>query len=121
VRAVDPFDGSNVLRAQNTPLDEVKALAAGARLPLFWLGAGQGSRADVDNAQYFAQLLQLHEADVPLVILPGGGHTMGSWHAQVPPMLSWMTRGLDATVAHDEQLALARERAENRTGRPAAG
>jgi len=32
-----------------------------------------------------------------------------------------MTRGLDATVAHDEQLALARERAENRTGRPAAG
>src|SRR5215469_2828369 len=121
VRAVDPFDGSNVLRAQNTPLDEVKALAAGARLPLFWLGAGQGSRADVDNAQYFAQLLQLHEADVPLVILPGGGHTMGSWHAQVPPMLSWMTQGLDATVAHDEQLALAKARAENRTGRPAAG
>jgi enterochelin esterase-like enzyme len=112
VRAVDPFDGNNSLRAQNTPLDEVKALAAGARLPLFWLGAGQGSRADVGNAQYFAQLLQLHEADVPLVIVPGGGHTMGSWHAQVPTMLSWMTQGLAGTVAHDQQLALAGARAQ---------
>lgn len=121
IKAVDPFGNNSALRAQNTPLDEVKAVAPGARLPLFWLGAGQGSTADTNNAGYFAQLLQLHEADVPLVILPGGGHTMGSWHAQVPPMLSWMTQGLAATVAHDEQIALAKARAESRTGRPAAG
>jgi hypothetical protein len=87
-------------------------VAPGARLPLFWLGAGQGSSADVGNASYFAQLVQLHEADVPLVIVPGGGHTMGSWHAQVPAMLSWMTQGLAGTVAHDQQLALARARAQ---------
>jgi enterochelin esterase-like enzyme len=121
LKAVDPFGNNNVLRTQNTPLDEVKAVAAGARLPQFWLGAGQGSAADVNNAGYFAQLLQLHEADVPLVIVPGGGHTMGSWHAQVPPMLSWMTQGLAATAAHDEQIALAKARAESRTGHPTAG
>ena len=112
LKSVDPFGGNNTLRVQNTPIDAVQAVAPGARLPLFWLGAGQGSRADVANASYFAQLLQLHEADVPLVILPGGGHTMGSWHAQVPPMLSWMTQGLAATVAHDQQLALAKARAQ---------
>ncbi len=111
-RLVDPFGGNNALRVQNTPIDEVRALAPGARLPLFWLGAGEGSRVDVANASYFAQLLQLHQADVPLVLLPGGGHTMGSWHAQVPIMLSWMTQGLAATVAHDNLLALAKARAQ---------
>lgn len=115
LRTVDPFGGNNTLRVDNTPLDEVRALAAGARLPQFWLGAGAGSRADVSNAQYFGQLLQLHEATVPLVIMPGGGHTMGSWQAQVPPMLTWMTQGLAATVAHDQQIALARARAQARS------
>jgi enterochelin esterase-like enzyme len=112
LKEVDPFGGDSALRAQNTPLDEIRAVAPGARLPLFWLGAGQGSSADVANASYFAQLLQLHEADIPLVIVPGGGHTMGSWHAQVPAMLSWMTQGLAGTVAHDQQLALARAHAQ---------
>lgn len=123
LKTVDPFRGNNTLRVQNTPLDEVRALAAGARLPQFWLGAGQGSKADVANASYFAQLLQLHQADVPLVVVPGGGHTMGSWHAQVPPMLSWMTQGLAGTVAHDQQLALAKARAQvstSPTARPSA-
>jgi len=110
LKEVDPFGGNNTLRVENTPLDEVRALAAGARLPLFWLGAGAGSKADVGNAQYFAQLLQLHEAYVPIVITPGGGHTMGSWHAQVPSMLTWMTQGLAAAVVHDDQLARARAR-----------
>jgi len=112
LKSVDPFGGNNTLRVQNTPIDAVQAVAPGARLPLFWLGAGQGSRADVANASYFAQLLQLHEADVPLVVVPGGGHTMGSWQAQVPSMLSWMTQGLASTVSHDQQLALAKARAQ---------
>jgi enterochelin esterase-like enzyme len=115
LRMVDPFGGNDALRVQNTPLDEVRSVAAGARLPLFWLGAGQGSQEDVNNASYFAQLLQFHEADVPLVIEPGGGHTMGSWHAQVPSMLTWMTQGLAGTAAHDQQLALAEAQADART------
>jgi enterochelin esterase-like enzyme len=113
-RSVDPFDGNNTLRVQNTPIDAVRALAPGARLPLFWLGAGQGSSADANNANYFAQELQLHEADVPVVVTPGGGHTMGTWHALVPPMLTWMTEGLAQTAAHDNLIQLARAKADQR-------
>jgi enterochelin esterase-like enzyme len=104
-RLVDPFGGNRLLRAQNTPIDEVRTLAAGAHLPQFWLGAGQGSKADVNNAQYFAQELQLHLANVPLDLSPGGGHTMGTWHALVPPMLGWMTNGLNAAVANAVRIA----------------
>jgi enterochelin esterase-like enzyme len=114
LRTVDPFGGSNSLRVQNTPLDEVRAVAPGATLPLFWLGAGQGSGVDISNAEYFAQLLQLHEADVPLVIM-GGGHRMGTWRTLVPPMLTWMTQGLATAVAHDHQVALAEARADARS------
>jgi enterochelin esterase-like enzyme len=113
LRTMSPFGNDNTLRVQNTPLDEVRTVAAGATLPQFWLGAGQGSGADISNAEYFAQLLQLHQADVPLVIL-GGGHRMGTWRTLVPPMLSWMTQGLTATVAHDQQVALAKARAQAR-------
>jgi enterochelin esterase-like enzyme len=110
---VSPFGNNNALRMDNTPLDEVKSLAAGARLPQFWLGAGTGSRLDVANAEYFAQELQLHEANVPLDLTPGGGHTMGTWHAEVPPMLTWMTGGLATTVAHIEQLQLDKSHADH--------
>jgi enterochelin esterase-like enzyme len=119
-RWVNPFGDDNALRLENTPIDEVKSVAAGARLPQFWLGAGTGSRPDVAAAEYFAQELQLHEADVPIDLTPGGGHTMGTWHAEVPPMLTWMTGGLAATVAHIEQVDLARARAEARAGHKGA-
>jgi len=108
-RLVSPFGGNRGLRMQNTPIDEVRALAPGARLPRFWLGAGLDDKADVANAEYFAQELQLHEANVPLVLTPHGGHTMGTWQAEVPPMLAWMTRGLADVVAQAQ--LLAREKA----------
>jgi enterochelin esterase-like enzyme len=104
-RLVDPFGGNQQLQAENTPTDEVRALPAGARTPMFWLGAGQGDSADVSDAEYFAQLLQLHQASVPVDITPGGGHTMGTWHAEVPPMLIWMTKGLAAAVVNDQRIA----------------
>ena len=105
-RMVSPFGGSRLLRIQNTPIDEVRALAPGARLPQFWLGAGEGDQADMTNAEFFAQELQLHEATVPLDLTPGGGHTMGTWHAEVPPMIAWMTKGLAGAVANDTRIAL---------------
>jgi S-formylglutathione hydrolase FrmB len=101
---VDPFGGSRSLRLANTPIAEVRALKPGAALPQFWLGAGTADPAGVANAQYFWQLLQLHQAAVPLVITPGGGHTMTTWRAQIPPMLTWMTRGL-ATLAQVQERA----------------
>jgi enterochelin esterase-like enzyme len=113
-RLVNPFGGNRPLRAQNTPIDEVRDLAPGAHLPLFWLGAGMDDKADVSNAEYFAQELQPHQADVPLDLTPKGGHTMGTWHAEVPPMLAWMTTGLAAAVEHAAQLAL--QGSHHRTG-----
>ncbi len=113
-KTVSPFGNDSALKIANTPVDEVRTVAAGARLPQFWLGAGADDKLDVANATYFAQELQVHEASVPLVFTPGGGHTMGTWHAEVPPMLTWMSRGLATTVAQVTQLRLARARAEAR-------
>ncbi len=113
-KSVSPFGSDSTLRTANTPIDAVRTVSAGARLPLFWLGAGASDRADVANAEYFAQELQLHEASVPLILTPGGGHTMGTWHAEVPPMLTWMTKGLAAAVAHNQQLQLAQAQARAR-------
>jgi enterochelin esterase-like enzyme len=126
-RLVDPFGGNRQLQAENTPLDEVRALPAGARTPMFWLGAGQGDAADVSNAEYFAQLLQLHQASVPVDITSGGGHTMGTWHTEVPPMLIWMTKGLAAAVVNDHRIAAlqaiaaARKHTMTRHPGPSAG
>lgn len=112
-RLVSPFGNNKALRLANTPLDEVRNLGAGVKLPLFWLGAGKGNKIDVANAQYFAQELLLHEATVPLDITPGGGHTMGTWHLEVPPMLAWMTNTLtngaaEAAAVAAHQAAIAR-------------
>jgi len=97
---VSPFGNNAKLRAENTPVDEVRALTPGARLPQFWLGAGKGDNLDVANAQYFWQELQLHQASVPLVLTPGSGHTMATWHAEVPPMLAWMTNTLVTAISN---------------------
>jgi enterochelin esterase-like enzyme len=110
-RMVSPFGKNALLRRENTPLDEVRALAPGATLPQFWLGAGKADRLDTANAEYFWQELQLHQANVPLVLTPGGGHTMSTWHAEVPPMLAWMTKGLTAAVANEQRIALAKRAA----------
>lgn len=133
-RAVSPFGNNAKLRTENTPVDEVRALTPGARLPQFWLGAGKGNNLDVANAQYFWQELQLHQASVPLVLAPSGGHTMATWHAEVPPMLAWMTNTLVTAIsnqasAHRSDLArhLRREAAAKRQAKtdpaksPAAG
>jgi enterochelin esterase-like enzyme len=110
-RVVSPFGNNAKLRAQNTPIREVRALAPGAVLPQFWLGAGKGNNLDVSNATYFSQELQLHQASVPLILTPGSGHTMATWHAEVPPMLTWMTDTLVTSIgtqAHARSAALAR-------------
>jgi len=113
-KLVSPFGKDALLRRENTPLDEVRALAPGAVLPQFWLGAGQADREDVTNAQYFYQVLQLHQADVPLILTPGGGHTMATWHAEVPPMLEWMTTGLAQAVRNEKHILHQRAKAKHR-------
>jgi hypothetical protein len=102
---VSPFGNNTALRLLNTPDWLVNHLAPGATLPEFWLAAGSGSKLDVQNATYFQEELSLHEAGVPLIITPGGGHTMGTWHQEVPPMLDWMTNGLYQNVLFIQQHA----------------
>jgi enterochelin esterase-like enzyme len=107
IRRVNPFGGSRVLALENTPLDEVAMLPPGVPMPQFWLGAGQNDRLAVAGAEVFRQELQLRQADVPLTLTPGGGHTMTTWRAEVPPMLKWMTQGL-AEVVQKEAVAQSR-------------
>jgi enterochelin esterase-like enzyme len=96
---LNPFGGNRAQQRENTPLDEVRALPPSTIMPQFWLGAGAASKLDVANAEIFRQELQLRQADVPLTLTPGGGHTMMTWRAEVPPMLRWMTEGLARAAA----------------------
>lgn len=37
---------------------------------------------------------------IPLALTPDSGHTMATWHAEVPPMLTWMTNILVGAIGH---------------------
>ena len=93
-RLVSPFGGSSRLREQNTPLDEIQRLPASVVIPRFWLGAGAADGGDVANARQFCRELRSRQGSVPLTLTPGSGHSMITWRAEVPSMLSWMTPGL---------------------------
>jgi enterochelin esterase-like enzyme len=98
-RLVNPFGGSTKLRRENTPDDLVLSLPPGTRIPQFWLGVGAADHSDYKNAQIFEQLLQTRQPGVVLKIVPGGGHTMYTWRALMPPLLEWMTPQLAGEVA----------------------
>jgi enterochelin esterase-like enzyme len=87
-RPVSPFGGDDRLRDENTPLDELPAAAV---IPRFWLGAGAADGQDVLIAKRFWQELRPRQPDAPLTLTPGSGHTMTTWRAQIPSMLTWMT------------------------------
>jgi hypothetical protein len=53
----------------------------------------------VHASQVFRQLLQLRQPQVPLRLVPDGGHTMFTWRTLVPQLLSWMTPRLAGEVA----------------------
>jgi len=93
--AVSPFGGNSRLREQNTPFDELLSLPAATVIPRFWLGAGAADDQDVASAERFWQELRPRQPDAPLTLTAGSGHTMITWRAQVPSMLSWMTPRLD--------------------------
>ena len=90
-RPVSPFAGDARLQEQNTPLDELPNLPAATVIPWFWLGAGAADGQDVASAERFWQELRPRQPEAPLTLTPGSGHTMTTWRAQVPSMLTWMT------------------------------
>jgi enterochelin esterase-like enzyme len=87
-RPVSPFGGDDRLRDENTPLDELPAATV---VPRFWLGAGAADGEDVLLAERFWHELRPRQPDAPLTLTPGSGHTMTTWRAQIPSMLTWMT------------------------------
>jgi enterochelin esterase-like enzyme len=98
-RMVSPFGGDSRLRQENTPLTELTRLPPGAVIPRFWLAAGAADGSDVANAERFWRELPPPQREVPVTLTPGTGHTMTTWRAEIPSMLTWMTRGL-ARAAH---------------------
>jgi enterochelin esterase-like enzyme len=93
-RPVSPFGGDTRLRDENTPLDELPNLPAATVIPRFWLAAGATDGQDVLSAERFWQELRPRQPGAPLTLTPGSGHTMTTWRAQVPSMLTWMTSRL---------------------------
>jgi len=118
-RLVSPFGGSSGLREQNTPIDEVQMLPPAAVIPRFWLAAGAADGPDVADAERFWQELRPRQPNVPLTLTPGTGHTMTTWRAEIPSMLTWMTPGL-ASAAH-QPAAAPPGRAILAANRPATG
>ena len=118
-RLVNPFGGNTRLREQNTPRDEIQKLPVSAVIPRFWLGAGAADRQDVAGTEAFWRELRQRQDDAPLTLTPGGGHTMTTWRAQLPPMLTWMTQGL-ARVAQQETAVPPRTNAVVAAKGPAA-
>lgn len=102
---VAAFAGKRQLYA-NTPLAEVRSLRPGGSIPKFWVAAGGSDRADVQEADYFVQLLDLYQVVPPVHVAPGG-HTMGVWRAQIPAMLAWMTANLAHAALASRRHAVA--------------
>jgi enterochelin esterase-like enzyme len=99
-RLISPFGNAAALREQNTPFYRLPALPVSARIPQFWLGVGGNDKPGVAAARHFQQLLLARQPNVQLHIEPGGGHTMTTWRALMPPLLEWMTPALNAAVRH---------------------
>jgi len=96
---INVFAHNKRLLEINTPDEYIKNMPVG--VPQFFLAAGAEDPGDVQNAEYFRQLLLLRVADVPPVdIVSGGGHQARVWRSALTPMLEWMTAGLSWQVQH---------------------
>jgi enterochelin esterase-like enzyme len=98
-RQVDVFLGHPALQLLNTPKQYITRMPINNELPAFWLAAGGQDGGDVAAALNFRQLLLTRLANVPLFLVPGGGHQGNVWRAALVPMLNWMTPQLAAQAA----------------------
>jgi S-formylglutathione hydrolase FrmB len=106
-RVVNVFAGRPALEQLNSPRWYITRVPVNAQIPAFWLAAGAKDRPDVQAAANFRQLLLTRVANVPLDIVPGGGHQGSVWRAALDPMLKWMTPQL-AQLAANADAAAAR-------------
>ncbi len=116
---VNVFRGNPALQIINTPEEYVTRVPVSDQLPAFWLAAGAQDRADISAAAAFRQLLQTRLANVPFVIIPGGGHQGSVWRAALGPMLNWMTPQLAEQAAKANAAAAAKAAAQRKAHPPA--
>src|SRR6202011_4735963 len=97
---VNVFLGRPALQLINTPRAYITRVPINDVLPAFWLAVGASAKSDVTAAAGFRQLLQTRVANVPFLIVPGGGHQGSVWRAALGPMLHWMTPQLAQQAAN---------------------
>ena len=102
---VNVFLGHSGLELVNTPRYYVTRVPVNDQLPAFWLAVGTEDKADVGAALDFRQRLQTRMVNVPLIVVPGGGHQASVWRAALGPMLSWMTPHLAGEAAQADATA----------------
>jgi enterochelin esterase-like enzyme len=118
---VNVFAGHPVQQFVNTPNKYVTRVPINKELPAFWLAAGALDKADVSSAAGFRQVLQTRLANVPFMVIAGGGHQGSVWRAALGPMLNWMTPQLAAQAAKaDAATAAAAKAAAQRKAHPPA-
>lgn len=98
------------LELVNSPDEYITRIPSRVIIPHFFLAAGAEDLGDVRDAEVFRQELELRNASVPLVIIPGGGHQARVWRAALTPMFEWMTPQLSEAVKLAEQKAAAQRR-----------
>jgi enterochelin esterase-like enzyme len=118
-RLVNPFGKNPARRRVNTPFDRVVSLPVSARIPQFWLGAGSLNLEDVKAAHTFQRLLLARQPGVRVDLEPGGGHSMATWRALVPPLLEWMTPQLANAAVHHAGIQAAGKSQVSRKHQPA--
>jgi enterochelin esterase-like enzyme len=99
---VNDFAHSQRLLQVNSPDEYITRVPVSVSVPQFFLAAGAADAGDVQAAELFRQELLLRDADVPLDIVPGGGHEAMVWRAALTPMFDWMTPQLAGQVAYAE-------------------
>ncbi len=108
----NPFPHNENKLKQNTPDFYINHIPPGTTLPQFWLSAGVDDPQDVQAAESFKQELQLHQAIVPLVLVPGASHNATAWRGALGPMFVWMTPQLTRQAHLADAAIAAKQRAE---------
>ncbi len=91
IKRVDPFHFNAALRRANSPLDYVRQLPAGSKIPQFWVAAARSARGDVIAAAGFVAVLKALNPATPLVITSNGAHNAVAWRSMIFSMFEWMT------------------------------
>jgi enterochelin esterase-like enzyme len=99
IKRVDPFHFNAALRKANSPLDDVRQLPAGSRIPQFWIGAARPARGDMLAAMSFAAELKAQNPATALMITPNGAHNAVAWRTMIVSMFEWMTPRLAHAAA----------------------